>query len=208
MNALKQLHVEPNDDLRSLASLYALDALSPEDKAAYEAHLGAGCAVCRAEVVSLRGATGALALSVDPVTPQAALRARLMDAIAATPQPPLQNSPGVLCDKDGVLIARPADMTWTAGDLPGVFRKVLFNDAKRGYSTAVTRMTAGTNYPSHKHAGVEELYLLEGDLSVGDMPMQAGDYCRGEAGSVHQPLATKNGCLFVVISSDHDQLLM
>jgi len=30
--------------------------------------------------------------------------------------------------------------------------------------------------------------------------MQAGDYCRGEAGSVHQPLATKNGCLFVVIS--------
>jgi hypothetical protein len=38
--------------------------------------------------------------------------------------------------------------------------------------------------------------------------MQAGDYCRGEAGSVHQPLATRNGCLFVVASSAHDQLLI
>jgi anti-sigma factor ChrR (cupin superfamily) len=208
MNALKQLHVEPNDDLRELASLYALDALAQEEKAAYEAHLGAGCAVCVAEVASFHKVTGAIGLSVDSVSPRAELRERLMETLARTAQPNTRNSPGVLYDKDGVLISRPGEMTWAAGELPGVFLKVLFNDTGRGYTTAMVRMTAGTHYPSHKHAGVEELYLLEGDLCVGDMAMRAGDYCRGEAGSIHEEIVTENGCLFVVTSSDQDQLLV
>jgi anti-sigma factor ChrR (cupin superfamily) len=208
MKALKQLHVEPNDDLRELASLYALDALAQEEKAAYEAHLGAGCAVCVAEVACFHKVTGAIGLSVDPVSPQAELRGRVMETIARTPQPPAQKSAGVLSDKDGVMIARPAEMTWAAGELPGVFLKVLFNDTTRGYKTAMVRMTEGTHYPSHKHAGVEELYLLEGDLFVGEMSMRAGDYCRAEAGSIHEEIATKNGCLFVVTSSHQDELLV
>jgi anti-sigma factor ChrR (cupin superfamily) len=208
MNALKQLHLEPNDDLRELASLYALDALAQEEKAVYEAHLGAGCTVCLAEVASFHKVTEAIGLSVDPVSPQAELRERLMATIARAPQPRAQGSPGVLYEKDGVMIARPAEMTWAAGELPGVFLKVLFNDAARAYTTAMVRMTPGARYPSHRHAGVEELYLLEGDLCVGDMAMRAGDYCRGEAGSIHEEIATENGCLFVVTSSDRDQLLV
>jgi anti-sigma factor ChrR (cupin superfamily) len=208
MKALKQLHMEPNDDLRELASLYALDALAQEEKAAYEAHLGAGCAVCLAEVASFHKVTGALGLSVDPVSPRTELRERLMETVARTSQAPARHAPGVLYDKDGVMIARPGEMTWIAGELPGVFLKVLFNDTGRGYTTAMVRMTPGTHYPSHKHAGVEELYLLEGDLSVDDMAMQAGDYCRGEAGSIHKEIVTENGCLFVVTSSHQDQLLL
>jgi anti-sigma factor ChrR (cupin superfamily) len=208
MDALKQLHLEPNDELRELASLYALGTLTPEEKAAFEAHLGAGCAVCVSEVASFRKVTGAIGLSVDPASPQADLRPRLLETIARTPQVPAQKSPGVLFDKDGLLIARPAEMTWMAGALPGVFLKVLFNDAGRGYTTAMVRLTPGTHYPSHKHADVEELYLLEGDLRVGDTSMQSGDYCRGEAGSIHDEIVTDHGCLFVVTSSDQDQLLV
>ena len=199
--------MEPNDDLRELASLYALDALPQEDKAAYEAHLGAGCAVCIAETASFRKVIGAIGLSIDPVSPRAELRERLMETIARTSQPPARKSSGVLYDKDGVRVVRPGDMTWRAGELPGVFLKVLFNDTARGYTTAMVRMTPGTQYPSHKHAGVEELYLLEGDLCVDDMTMRAGDYCRGEAGSVHKEIVTQNGCLFVVTSSHQDQLM-
>jgi anti-sigma factor ChrR (cupin superfamily) len=207
-NALNQLHVEPNDDLRELASLYALDALVQEEKAAYEAHLDAGCAVCVSEVASFRKVTGAIGSSVDPISPRPELRQRLMETIARTAQPPARISPGVLYDKDGVLIARPAEMTWTAGALPGVFRKVLFSDIARGYTTAVVRMLAGIHYPSHKHTGVEELYLLDGDLSVDNLAMRPGDYCRGEAGSIHKEIITENGCLFVVTSSDQDQILV
>ena len=200
-NALKQLHVETNDEIRGIAALYALDALTEPEKAAYEAHLGAGCAVCVAEVASFHDAAGAFGMCVDPLLPQSQLRARLMETVSRTPQPPVQNSPGVVYDKAGVLIARPAEKSWTAGAFPGVFLKVLFNDTSRGVTTAMVRMTAGTRYPGHKHAGVEEVHLIEGDMWVGDFPMRAGDYCRGEAGSIHEDITTETGCLFVVTSS-------
>ena len=110
-------------------------------------------------------------------------------------------------DKDGVLIARSREMDWQSGQLPGLFLKVLFNDTRRGYSTALVRMTAGTHYPSHRHAGVEELYLLEGDLNVNELSMEPGDYCRGEEGSIHGEIYTNRGCLFMVTSSHHDEIL-
>lgn len=207
MSALKLLHIEPTDELRELASLYTLDALSSDEKARYEAHLGAGCTVCTSEVASFRSVTGAMGMGVEPVTPQPELRERLMNAIAQTPQPRAQQIPGVIYEKDGVLIARPDEMDWKACELPGIFQKMLFDDTARGFSTSMVRMSPGTHYPSHKHAGVEELYLLEGDLCVGEIAMCAGDYCRGEAGSIHEEIVTRSGCLFVVTSSHHDQLL-
>jgi putative transcriptional regulator len=201
---LKQLHQELTEELRELASLYALDAMPQDEKAAYEAHLGKGCTVCANEVAALRRVTGTIGFSVAPVSPPAQLRERLMDAVARTPA---RRTPGVIYEKDGVFIARPAEMNWKSGGLPGVFQKVLFNDKQRGSYTSMVRMTPGTHYPSHKHAGVEELYLLEGDLRVGEMAMRPGDYCRGEAGSIHDEIVTRTGCLFVVTASHRDQLL-
>lgn len=115
--------------------------------------------------------------------------------------------PGIMYDKDGLLIARAQEMDWQPGQLPGIFSKVLFNDTRRGYTTALVRITAGTHYPPHKHAGVEELYLLEGDLNVEGVSMRPGDYCRGEAGSIHGEIFTNGGCLFMVSSSQHDEIL-
>ena len=203
----KHLHDEPTDEVREFASLYALGALSPEESAAYEAHLNAGCRVCQREVASFQEVTGAAGFSVEPVSPRPELRQRLMSNIANALQAPAGHAPGTLYEKDGVLISRSQEMNWTAAELPGLFLKVLYNDRHREYTTALVRMTAGTHYPSHRHAGVEELYLLEGDLSVDEMPMQPGDYCRGEAGSIHGEIFTKAGCLFLVTSSQHDEIL-
>ena len=60
----KHLHDEPTDEVREFASLYALGALSPEESAAYEAHLSAGCRVCQREVASFHEVTGAVGFSV------------------------------------------------------------------------------------------------------------------------------------------------
>lgn len=207
IDALKQIHLELNDDLRELASLYAVGALPAEEIAAYEGHLSQGCEVCRAEVASFREVTGAIGLTADPETPRRRVRERLMKTISTALQPPAGHAPGIMYDKDGVLIARSQAMNWQPGQLPGLFLKVLFNDTQRGYTTALVRMTAGTHYPSHKHAGVEELFLLEGDLSVDELSMKPGDYCRGETGSIHGEIYTNSGCLFMVSSSHHDEIL-
>jgi anti-sigma-K factor RskA len=56
---------------------YVLGALDDTERAAFEEHL-AGCPACREEVDELMPAVRALPVSVDPVDPPPALRARIM----------------------------------------------------------------------------------------------------------------------------------
>lgn len=75
------------DDVHALSGAYAVDALEPDERARFEAHLRQ-CADCRDEVDSLREA--AAVLGVDDVAPPAALRDRLLaDITAIRPLPPL-----------------------------------------------------------------------------------------------------------------------
>ncbi len=193
-----------NCEFEDWASLYVLEALSADERVIFEGHLSA-CPACQTEVASFRSVAGAMAASVEPAQPNPESRNRLMQRVAEADQP--QSRPGVLYDQGGVFIARPEEMRWRQGQLPGVFAKVLFNDMKRAYSTTLVRMVAGTHYHSHRHAGVEELFLIEGDVTVGKIEMRPGDYCRAEEGSVHEEIVTKGGCLFIATSSHHDELL-
>ena len=56
---------------------YLLGALDDAERAGFEEHL-AGCPACRAEVDELLPAARALPISVDPVDPPPALKARIM----------------------------------------------------------------------------------------------------------------------------------
>lgn len=56
---------------------YALDALTPEERDGFEAHLR-GCEACRLELASLQDAAGALAELVTPIQPPPDLRDRLL----------------------------------------------------------------------------------------------------------------------------------
>ena len=73
--------------------------------------------------------------------------------------------------------------------------------------TQLVRMAPGTSYPRHRHADIEENYLLEGDLTISGVTMKAGDYCRAEPDSVHSDIRTSGGCQFISIASEHNELL-
>jgi len=73
------------DDLHELSALYALDALTGEDRARFEEHLE-GCDRCREEMAGLRGAASALAFAVEGPAPAGALRGRILDAARAEGQ--------------------------------------------------------------------------------------------------------------------------
>jgi anti-sigma-K factor RskA len=68
----------------TLAGAYAMDALSPQDRAAFERHL-AGCENCAQEIASLREATARLA-TATAVTPPPGFKERVLAAAAATRQ--------------------------------------------------------------------------------------------------------------------------
>ncbi|MDQ3816819.1 MAG: zf-HC2 domain-containing protein [Acidobacteriota bacterium] len=59
-----------------LLALDALDALDPQERSKLHSHVG-GCSACRAELRALREVSAALAFTVEPVEPPAALRLRV-----------------------------------------------------------------------------------------------------------------------------------
>jgi anti-sigma factor RsiW len=74
-------------EIHALSGAYAVDALDPEERAQFEAHLDS-CPACQAEVASLREATAILGSDVE-TEPPAALRDRMLADIATVrPLPP------------------------------------------------------------------------------------------------------------------------
>ena len=70
-----------HDDLRHDAAAYALDALEPAERAAFEAHLGS-CAECAADVRQMRLAASALPHTVPQVSPPPSLRAKILGQVS------------------------------------------------------------------------------------------------------------------------------
>ncbi len=154
----------------------------------------------RAELLSLQDVTVGIASSVV-ADPPAQLRDRLMERVGRTPR-----MPGIAYNESGVLIARSQEINWRIL-APGITYKPLYRDQVRNSDTLLIRMEPGCRYPSHRHAQVEELFLLSGDLHVEDQVMYAGDYCRADLGSVHDQSFTEGGCVFLLMASPDNQIM-
>jgi anti-sigma factor ChrR (cupin superfamily) len=70
----------------------------------------------------------------------------------------------------------------------------------------LVRLAPGVAYPPHSHAGVEELYLLDGELSIEDRKLCPGDYNRAEPGTSDRRVWSESGCTCVLITSSRDAL--
>lgn len=75
------------DDFENLSGAFALDAVSPEERAAVEKAL-AGSETLRAEAGELADTAAALADATEPVQPSAGLKASIFAQLDATPQLP------------------------------------------------------------------------------------------------------------------------
>jgi anti-sigma factor RsiW len=71
--------------IHELTAGYALDALDPEERSAYEAHLP-GCEHCQQELESFWTTTEALAVAASGPAPSAALRERIVADVHAEPR--------------------------------------------------------------------------------------------------------------------------
>ncbi len=104
----------PDHPEADLAVGYALYALDPAERASFEVHLQ-GCSSCAAAVASLLVVAGELAVAV-PVAPPAALRTRVLDLIAQTPQ---DAAPGPMDELAAVPAELAADSTDDGPDRRG-----------------------------------------------------------------------------------------
>jgi quercetin dioxygenase-like cupin family protein len=194
----------PNNNpagIHELATLYALDALDARERHLFEQHLLAGCSDCSETVRSVQAIAADLASTVA-VEPPPALRNRLMERVASTPR-----LPGIAYDEAGLLIARSQEIEWKPF-APGVNYKPLFSDKARNTDTMLVRVDPGARIPSHKHSQIEEIFVLSGDLRVEGQAMYAGDYCRADLGSVHDLSYSETGCVFLIMTSPDNEMLV
>ena len=183
-------------DLAALAALYALEALGDDAQRQFTRSLETASASTKDEVAAFQEVMQELAFSGPAIEPPASLKAKLMARIAQEPQ-----------DQEGAgdfTFVRSAQMAWR--DLgPGVSMKMLFNDSAGMRATMLLRLAPGGKLVAHRHRQVEEFYVLEGNCICAGEFLQAGDYHRAEAGSVHPITSSDAGCLALVMTSTQNE---
>ena len=105
------------------------------------------------------------------------------------------------------LMTQAATVSWQPYSLPGVsVARWELNMEKREVSYFI-RATSGVQFYNHRHAGNEEIMVLEGDLVIDGEKYNIGDRIQSSPGSAHQP-ETYGGCLIFVRTSLDDEIIV
>ena len=187
------------DRQAELIELYALGMLTPEETTEFEVQVMAGTIDANALEENLR-ATTALAEELASVMP--APRRAVKDAIMAAIAPPQPEGPEE--PKQIFVLANEGEWQEMA---PGIAMKVLHHDASMQRTTVLVRIAPGAAYPAHRHRGLEECLVLEGDLRVDGTILRAGDFTASYEEKVHIDTHSEEGCLLLISSPLNDEIL-
>ena len=186
------------------ASLYALDTLSEDEARAFEQHLETGCETCSAEFGDYRAIVERLAFGVLCEEPPSVIRQALVENLAGEEQ--IKRPAAPLEIPQAQLAIRASEGDWIEL-MKGVFAKHLFADKSRGTVTTLYRMVPGARLPDHRHTGVEECLVLEGDFRVDGEVFGPGDYRCAMKGSIDEELYTEGGALFLIVAAETCEFL-
>jgi anti-sigma factor ChrR (cupin superfamily) len=175
------------EELRDLASTYALGIGETIETREFEQHLP-GCAVCEAEVRAMRGVTAQLAHEAPLIRPAPRLKTALLAKLAAEHR-----------------VVRAAEQAWET-PFPGIEIRRLFIDKVTGTVTTLLRAAAGAVYPAHRHGGLEQVFVINGDLIFDDHTLETGDYEASREATEHSSITTKDGCLALIVHHVKDEV--
>ncbi|MCA1620154.1 MAG: cupin domain-containing protein [Acidobacteria bacterium] len=211
-------HTTTDEEAAGRAALYALGALEGEEARAFEEHLTAGCAGCEAELREFEGVVADLGLAAPEAEPPEGVRSRLLALVSeggggegggetgARAEPAAGDAsaaaPNAGGGGKGFLVLRAGEGEWFPTHDEGVAYKLLYADDARGTLTTLVRMRPGSRIRPHRHLGVEQCLVLEGDVRSGATRMTAGDFNCSLPGSVHEELATDGGALLLIVSPE------
>lgn len=193
------------EEFCELAPLYVLDVLDPKERYLVENYL-AQFPECEAELEQLRDAAGAVSYSVPEVPMAEDLKGRLFERITNDTGNHKSVIPATISTDVPLFTVRAADLRWQPHRVPRVEFAMLHKDQIRREIVCLVRAEAGVCYPLHRHAGAEEIFMLEGDLVINGEVYGVGDYIRSAPNSIHGP-HTENGCMFFIRTSLDDEIL-
>lgn len=132
---------------------------------------------------------------LEPVTPPAGLKQRLMErAAAAAPAPP------------GFSFRLAVEDDWLPHPVPGIRMKVLSMNRQKGIATLLLDVAPGAVFPPHHHGTDEECYVISGSLIACGRRIGPGDFHHADGGSDHGELRTEEGCQVLLVVAPEDYM--
>lgn len=202
----------PDEEFNLLAALNTLDTLDESERRALAEQLNASPEL-QSELAAFEATIAAIAYTTPPVPVAPDLKNRLFQRIAELPQTPAGSVDLELIvapsseNNPPPFIVRSREVKWRHFRVPGISIGNLYIDKKKRQITCLMRLEAGVIFPPHRHAGPEEIFVLEGDLIVEGEICDRGDYIRSVPGSAHSPF-TEGGCLLLIKSSTDNEWLV
>lgn len=128
--------------------------------------------------------------SITPIAPPPGLRGKILDRIKSQTA------------QQGVSTTRHIEGWKTLA--PGIEVKLLCVDLLANTKSFLIRAAAGVSMPGHGHQGDEECLVLEGEFSMGDLTLRAGDFHHASKGVIHPESTTRTGVLVHIRSHSQD----
>jgi anti-sigma factor ChrR (cupin superfamily) len=178
------------EHIEELALADAIGALDADEQRELQSLVATLPPDARREVARLYDSALPLAASVEQVAPPPRIRDRVLAAVA-TP---------------GRYTVWSKDAEWVESPLPGIRTKVLAVDHTRGVVTMLLQADPGAVYPSHRHSGPEECYVVKGSVMIDGRVLRAGDFHHADEDSDHGEITTADGAEVLLIGSTHDYL--
>lgn len=100
---------------------------------------------------------------------------------------------------DSPRAVRSGKAAWNPAE-PGVLALPLAGSAEEGVELSLVRMEPGSALARHRHAWVEELCLISGDLRCQGVELGPEDYHRAGPGTTHDVATTMGGSTMVYIT--------
>ena len=178
------------EDVEALALADSVGALDPDERVELEARLAELSPEEQAQVARLYETATAVAMAVDVLEPPAHVR-ELVLAAARTP---------------ARYTLWGGDADWAETGLPGIRAKVLAVDKVRSLATLLIRAEPGAVYPSHKHHGPEECFVVSGSIVIDGRVLRAGDFHHADEDSDHGEITTTEGAEVLLVGAIQDYL--
>jgi anti-sigma factor ChrR (cupin superfamily) len=96
---------------------------------------------------------------------------------------------------------------WAESGVEGIQFKLLFQDSDTKKMTVLARIAAGGRMPAHRHQGVEECLVIEGNLWTDGVFLEAGDYIVTQDQTVHEDTWSPDGALVLLKTYMADEIL-
>jgi anti-sigma factor ChrR (cupin superfamily) len=178
------------EHIEALALADAIGALDADEQRELHALVATLSPDARGEVARLYDSAMALAASVEPVEPPPRVRDRVLAAVK-TP---------------GRYTVWAQSSEWVESGLPGIRIRVLAVNRELGNVTMALQAEPGAVYPSHRHSGPEECYVLKGSVVIDGRVLRAGDFHHADEDSDHGEITTTEGAEVLVIGAIEDYL--